>query len=270
MRVQVFETYVTKEEDSRFREVEKYRCLNGLGAPVVKLLDVCEHRNGRTLTLERARPLNLDTSRRDDFARLIAYLLDVARYVDDAYPSIDWAYFASYWRATTALWMMATDPSSFLYRPALMDLPDPVAVMARFRELELLSSARCISHGDPADFNLGRTDRGIVAFDLGLSWQGMVFRDLALRTGASVAAYPHDLDVHKLVDLFAENAGYHGADPLRHYYLTGAVVGGYFEMTALEDLRHYGEQSGALGWANLTLSRYEKYARAYTKPYQCR
>lgn len=263
MRVQVFETHVTKEEDQRFPEAEKYRCLNALGAPVVKLLEIREHRAGRTLVLERAHPLDLDTSRRDDFARLIEHLLDFARYVDEAYPTVDWDYIESYWRATTALWTIATDPSSCLYRPALVDLPDPTTVLARLRELERATSARCISHGDPADFNLGRTDRGIVAFDLGLSWQGMVFRDLALRTGASVSAYPRDIKIDRLVARFADNAGYQGDEPLRHYDLTGAVVGSYFEPSALEDMCRYGEQSEFMSWALLTLSRYEKFARDY-------
>jgi hypothetical protein len=234
--------------------VHKYVALNAQDAPVVRLLD-CYRRDGeRYLVLDRAEPLSLDTRHPTDFEEVIRWSLEFSATRDPSYPSCDVAYFERYWRATTGLIEYAGNVRSSLYAPQIVDCPAPTAILEAF--LRALQGDACaIVHGDPADFNLGTVKGRIVAFDLGLSCTGNPLTNLALRTGAFVAAFPQHTDVPALVERYVGQLGLQVEAPFELYLLAGAVYGSYFEQGALDQIRAGKAGDAVLHWARLALQR---------------
>lgn len=249
---------IIKTENPTLPEAEKYRALNAAGAPVVRLLDVLEEGDSRKLVLEKAAPFTLDASRPRDFARLIDWMVDFNSVQVDAYPPCNLQYIQTYWRVTAQLLALAKQPDSAVFTPGCADLPDAAWMLTEFERVA--AAGVHISHGDPAEGNLGMRGGEVVAFDLGLSWRNASLVDLVLRTGAQVVPYPDGLERARLVEDYAGRTGLDTADPWRDYNLCGAVLGAYFEQEALDEILSGRPEKPTLDWARITLERFASFA----------
>ena len=252
-------TYVIKPERPGFSEVEKYKALNDAGAPVVQLLDVIEDGCRRKIVLEKAAPLPFDTSEIAGFERVLHWVVEFNSVSVVEYPPCNLGYFSSYWTVMSQLVAEAWDPNSRLYRSDFGALPSASYIFREFQKM-VASRCTCVSHGDPANSNLGMLGKKIVAFDLGLSWLSSPFADLVLRTGAQVTPYPKLLNIESLIESYMGRLSVESTDPVRDYYICGAIYGSYFEVSALNELQTEQPSETVVGWANITLDRFQRFA----------
>lgn len=258
-QVEIYSDVVVKREDPAFPEVEKYRALQAVGAPVVGLRDVLERNGSRYLVLEKAEPLSLDTREPAAFGLLLDHLAEFARARPVELQTTNWRYLEQYWDATRRLVSLASDLRGPIPHDRVRDCPAPDAVFDAYRAA-VGASPFVPTHGDPGDSNLGRIGGRIVAFDLQLAWRGEPFRDLALRTGASALPWPAHLTLSSVAERFATTLGLYVPDPFRVTLLAGAIYGSYFEQAAVEDVITCGPASKACDWARVTLDRYVWFA----------
>jgi hypothetical protein len=252
-------SYIVKTEAPGFPEAEQYRALNAAGAPVVKLLDVIEEGQGRKIVIEKAAPLSLDTSKPEDFNRVVAWIAEFNSTQVETYPPCNLVYTESYWRISAQLLAQALEPTSVVFRPQFELLPSAAYILAEYRRL-VGQSSPSVSHGDPANGNLGTVDGRIVAFDLELSWFNSPLVDLVLRTGAQVTRFSPDIDRVELVENYAQTLGLSAAAPWNDYNICGAIYGSYFELEALDEIRSGRPSAPVLDWANITLDRFAFFA----------
>ena len=252
-------TYIIKTERVGLPEAEKYQALNALNAPVVRLLDVLESEQGRKIVLEKAAPLSFDPCEQTGFDKVIAWMLEFNAIKSPTYPACNLQYIEHYWAVVSQLFTEANRVGSPCYREGFADLPAASYILAEFKRLVAAEPDR-VSHGDPANSNIGLLRGEVVAFDLGLSWINSPFVDLALRTGAQVTSFPAGLPIDALVESYARRLCLNSVDPVRDYSICGAIYGSYFEQSALDEIRSGRPSAAISNWANLTLDRFRAFA----------
>ena len=258
-KIEDHSNYVIKTEDFGFPEAEKYIALNAMDAPVVKLLDVIEEDNTRKIVLEKARPLAFDSSQEVGFNKVLDWVVEFNSIHIDGYPECNLKYIESYWKITSQLFTEASNSDSSLYRESFDSLPSAEYILSEFKSL-VFNGVTNVSHGDPADSNLGIINGELVAFDLGLSWMNSPLVDLALRTGAQVTPFPANVSINELVESYAQSLNIDSSDPVRDYSICGAIYGSYFEESALNAILTGSAATQIVNWANLTLDRFQAYA----------
>ena len=253
-------TYVIKPESPGFPEAEKYKALNEAGAPVVQLLDVIEDGCRRKIVLEKATPLSFDASEMAGFQRGLHWVVEFNSVSVAQYPPCNLDYFSSYWTVMSQLVAEASDPNSRLYRSDFDALPSASYIFREYQKMVASRGTR-VSHGDPADSNLGMLGGSGVAFDLGLSSLSSPFADLVLRTGAQVTPYPNKLlSIELLIESYTSRLSVESPDPVRDYSICGAIYGSYFEVSLLNELQTEEPSEAVVGWANVTLDRFQRFA----------
>ncbi|GDY13881.1 hypothetical protein LBMAG53_27590 [Planctomycetota bacterium] len=256
--IQLCDNFVIKKENPHFPEALKYIILNDIGAPVVKLIDTIIDDNDTYLVLERVRDNNLDSSMFSDFNIIMELICKMNSLRNDLYPRVNLQYYQNYWNVFNHLHDVAI--SSDLFEVDILKcLPKPNDIFTKFLGI-MQQSDMVISHGDPANSNMGFRRSQMIFFDLGLSFQSHPMVDFSLRTGAQATKYPSNMSISDEINRYLDKINYNCTNSKSVYFIISCILGCYMEQTAIDSVFKDGKSSKYYGWCNNTLKRYIKFS----------
>jgi len=258
--IEIHNEYVIKTENPEFPEIEKYKILNKNNFPIVKLIDVIREGECKKLKLQKAEKHELKTTNYDDYAKVIDWLAEINLILIEEYANLNVDYIKNYYNEFSKLHEIACNEDDLFNIKGIKDLPKPIDIFEKFIKI-IETDKMVISHGDPADSNIGMIEGKIVGFDLGLSSKNHPIVDFALRTGAQATEYPRNLDINAELRKYLNKIHYSCKNIEQKYAVIGCIYGCYMEKEPVLSILNDGSKSKYYEWCNVTLNRYKKYSK---------